>query len=73
MPSQPELRDDLLEGAEAIAEFMFGDKAKRRKIYHLLDDLPTFRLGNTICARKSSLLAMIKAQEDGSASSAQQA
>jgi hypothetical protein len=63
MSSQSELRDDLLEGASEIAEFMFGDRTKRRKIYHLLDRLPVFHLGNTICARKSSLLAFIKEQE----------
>jgi hypothetical protein len=65
MTVQSELRDDLLEGADAIATFIFGDKSKRRRVYHLLDRLPVFRLGNTICARKSSLIAMIEAQEKG--------
>jgi hypothetical protein len=69
MADRTELSDDLLEGADAIAQFMYGDKAKRRKIYHLLDSLPVFRLGGHIYARKSSLLAMIEAQEKASSPS----
>jgi len=62
--SEPnELFDDILEGADAIAEFMFGNRNKRRRVYHLIDRLPVFRLGNTICARKSSLISMIRDQE----------
>ena len=67
MTDESELYNDLLEGADAIAEFMFGDKAKRRRVYHLMGRLPIFRLGNTICARKSSLLSMIRDQEKASA------
>jgi hypothetical protein len=65
------LADDLLEGADKIAEFVFGDASKRRKVYHLASDaksgskLPVFRLGNTICARRSTLLQWIAAQERG--------
>jgi hypothetical protein len=33
----PELADDILEGAEAIAEFLCGSKAYRRKIYYLAE------------------------------------
>jgi hypothetical protein len=57
------LGDDLLEGADAIAEFLFGNKNKRRRVYYLTDQLPIFRLGTSICARKSSLLAMIEELE----------
>jgi hypothetical protein len=63
MSSNLQLAGDLLEGADAIAEFMFGTKDKRRRVYHLIGVLPVFRLGNTICARKSALLAMIENQE----------
>ena len=31
------LADDLLRGAEAIAQFLFGDKTLRRKVYHLAE------------------------------------
>lgn len=59
------LADDILRGADKIAEFLFGDPAERRKIYHLVEksQLPVFRLGTVLCARKSVLLAWIAAQE----------
>lgn len=60
--------DDILYGADAIAAFLFGDDAKhRRKVYHLAatNGLPTFNLGAIVCARKSTLLEWIKAQEAG--------
>jgi hypothetical protein len=63
MSNDSSLSDDLLEGAEAIAEFVFGDKSRRRRVYYLIDVLPIFRLGNTVCARKSALLAAIKERE----------
>ena len=65
----PELADDLLEGADQIAEFVFGDPKLRRRVYHLAssgkdnDKLPIFRLGSTICARKSTLLRWIATRE----------
>ena len=63
-PSQ-ELADDLLRGAEEIAEFIFGTKKSKRKIYHLAESsrLPLFRLGSVLCARRSTLLAYIAGQE----------
>lgn len=59
------LADDLLRGAEYIAEFIFGDRRQRRKIYHMVEtqSLPTFRLGGILCARKSTLLRWIAEQE----------
>lgn len=60
------IADDLLEGADAIAAFLFGDSGDKRKVYHLVQSgaLPSFRMGNTVCARKSTLLAWIKRQEE---------
>jgi hypothetical protein len=57
--------EDLLNGADAIAEFLFGSRTLRRRIYHLTEQnkLPTFRLGQTVCARKSVLRAWIATQE----------
>ena len=47
------LGDDLLIGAYAIAEFMFGEanddaekKRQRRKLYHLRSRLPLFNIGH---------------------------
>lgn len=59
------LARDLLRGADKIAEYVFGDSAQRRKIYHLAEKskLPVFRLGAVLCARKSSLISWIEEQE----------
>ncbi len=59
------LSDDLLRGADAIAEFFFGSRTERRKIYHLAESsrLPVFRMGSVLCARKSRLLSWIEEQE----------
>ena len=56
------LADDLLKGADAIAEFM---GLNRRQIYHLAEKsrLPVFRLGSVLCARKSTLTTWIGDQE----------
>ncbi|EPY00619.1 hypothetical protein [Magnetospirillum fulvum] len=59
------LSHDLLRGAEEIAEFIFGDRGQRRKVYHLCEKsrIPTFKLGSLLCARKSTLLRWIAEQE----------
>jgi hypothetical protein len=70
LPSQKdasnELADDILEGADAIAEFLFGSREYRRKVYYLSEcsKLPVFRLGSVLCARKSVLLKFIAGQEN---------
>jgi hypothetical protein len=64
--SQPgALYGDILYGAAQIAEFLYGDRKFRRKVYNLVETgtLPVFRLGTTICVRKSSLLDWITGQE----------
>ena len=60
-----EFADDLLRGAEMVAEFLYGDRALRRQVYHLAatSNLPVFKLGSTICARKSVLVKYIEDQE----------
>jgi hypothetical protein len=64
----PEFSDDFLRSAEEIGFFVFGrrDFRFRRKVYHLAatSNLPVFKLGSMICARKSVLLQWIKDQED---------
>lgn len=63
----PTLADDLLRGADAIAIFVFGDAKARRKVYYYASEakvrMPTFRMGNVICARKSKLVEWIERQE----------
>lgn len=63
----PNLADDMLHGAKAIARFIYGDDSDKntRRIYHAADKLglPTFPMGATICARKSSILRWIEKRE----------
>jgi len=65
--TSPELADDILRGADAIAEFIFGDRGNRRKVYYLAEccRLPVFRLGSMLCARRSVLMRWIAGQESG--------
>ncbi len=60
-----EFASDMLRGAEDIAEFLFGNRDQRRKVYHLAasSNLPVFKLGSMICARRSVLLKWIADQE----------
>ncbi len=68
-PSAAALADDLLRGAAEIARFVFGNAAERRRVYHLATEvkqesrIPVFRLGNLLCARRSTLLRWIAEQE----------
>ncbi|CAH2409384.1 excisionase family DNA-binding protein [Mesorhizobium escarrei] len=57
---------DILRGADAIAKHL---GFPRRAIYHLVSKggLPHFRLGETVCARKSTLSAWIEEQERAAA------
>ncbi len=56
------LATDLLRGADAIAAYL---GFPRRAIYHAVSKghLPHFRVGETVCARRSTLAAWIAAQE----------
>jgi hypothetical protein len=64
--SETEFSKDLLRGADSIAEFLYGGSEQRRKVYHLVatSNLPVFKLGSMICARRSVLLKWIEDQED---------
>jgi hypothetical protein len=66
------LAGDLLRGADEIAEFIFGDRENRRKVYYLAEccRLPVFRLGSMLCARRSVLLNWIAGQESRASPSA---
>ena len=57
--------EPAIRGAEAIAEFIFGDRAHRRKVYYLAEcsKIPIYRLGSTLCLRRSAYAEWIKAQE----------
>lgn len=61
-PDNDNLATDLLRGAEAIARFL---GFPRRAVYHAVakGHLPHFKIGETICARRSTLTAWIAEQE----------
>ncbi|SDO58958.1 hypothetical protein SAMN05216360_1291 [Methylobacterium phyllostachyos] len=56
---------DVLHGAREIAQFVFGDPKKQRKVYHLCStgQLPFFYLGSVLCSRRSSLARAIQQKE----------
>ncbi|HZH10569.1 MAG TPA: DNA-binding protein [Microvirga sp.] len=57
---------DLLHGMEAIAAFL---GIKKRQAQHWADttDMPTFKIGRTVCARRSSLKEWLAKRERGEA------
>lgn len=59
------LGDDLIIGAAGLAEYLFKDRSKRRKIYHLAAQglLPVFKIGPELAGRKSTLLRFIGERE----------
>ena len=63
--SDDSLAHDMLIGAEAIAVFMFGNKRSKKKVFNFVEkkELPVFRLGRSLYARKSVLIAWISEQE----------
>ncbi|MDR3471224.1 MAG: DNA-binding protein [Devosia sp.] len=64
--NDPSFAEDLLRGAEEIAAFLYNDASLRRRVYHLIanSNLPTFKLGSMLHARKSILLRWVEAQEN---------
>jgi hypothetical protein len=60
-----QLSKDVLRGAGAIAEFLYGAKNRKRKVYYLTErnSLPVFRVGSMLCARKSTLTDWIVGME----------
>jgi hypothetical protein len=59
------LSADILRGADEIAEFYYGRREDRWKIYraHKLKRLPLFRDGAVLCARKSTLREHVRQRE----------
>lgn len=59
---------DIIHGADAIAEVMFGDSSRNniRRVYYLARTkaIPAFKLGSSICARRDTLIQAIGAQKD---------
>jgi hypothetical protein len=53
------LSDDLLTGAAAIADYLFGNKVERRRVYGLSPEeqkaLGIFRIGKILYARRATI------------------
>jgi hypothetical protein len=73
------IAEDLLTGGHAIAELLFpdDDPVKRRKrLYHFASTMkgtkrpPIFKIGATLCARKSKLMRWVAEQETAASSEA---
>lgn len=62
LPERLDIADDLAFGAEAIANVL---GLTTRQVYHLNEKshLPIFRIGSTICARRSTLQKWFDDQE----------
>lgn len=58
------LADDVLKGADAIADFLGED---RRAVFYAISKgkIPHYRIGQNIRARKTTLLAWLARQEAG--------
>lgn len=64
--NDPAFSQDLLRGAAEIADFLFGSRDQRRRVYHLAatSNLTIFfKLGSILCARRSTLKRWITEQE----------
>lgn len=65
------LSDDLLQGADEIATFIYGARSEemtpalRRRVYTAIDrkEIPAFKIGGIVHARRSSILKAIEARE----------
>lgn len=64
-------KPDLLHGADDIAEFLYGDRKYRRRVYHLVEtrQIPVFRLGGRLTARRSTLVHAFEKLEGAACSS----
>ena len=67
MTTDTENKPDLLYGIHAIADFL---GIKERSAYHLCETrrIPFFKVGKTVCARRSTLTAKLAELEEASQS-----
>lgn len=58
----PPIADDLLDGADRVAAFVWGPGTHPRRLYRAMatSSIPVFRLGGRLCARRSSLHAWVR-------------
>jgi hypothetical protein len=58
-----DLASDMLRGAGAISQFLYGTPKYRQRIYKNAGDWPLFYEGALICARRSKLREIIAERE----------
>ena len=64
---QKNVGSDLLSGAAEIADFLLGDKKRKRRVYALAKKgLPFFWMGGELCALRSTLRNWIAEEEAAS-------
>ena len=72
MNQQPIIRSEaadpaepMIRGGAAIAEYVFGDRRYRRRVYHLVETskFPVVRVGATLCLRPSTYQKWLESQE----------
>jgi hypothetical protein len=56
-------RGQLLRGAPQLAIYLFGSEEHHRSIYHLVGELPIFKLGGLLCGYTKSLERAIAEKE----------
>lgn len=68
------LPDDILVGALAISTYLYGEEGgakdtNLRRVYHAISkrEIPTFRIGGKLHARKSAIKRRIEEQEQAAA------
>jgi hypothetical protein len=61
--SMDNTKGQLLRGAAAIAEQVFGDRKKARSIYQIADELPLFWMGGMMCGWSSTIDEHLAAKE----------
>ncbi|MEI6560262.1 MAG: hypothetical protein WCO00_17830 [Rhodospirillaceae bacterium] len=52
-------------GAGEASQVLYGSDKYKRRVYRLAEKgaIPVFKVGGTLCARRSTLLAWVEAQE----------
>lgn len=58
---------DVLFGARALAQYIYGDTKQWRKVYLLKDELGLFRLRGQVCGRPATIDRRIAAREAAAA------
>jgi hypothetical protein len=59
-------QNNVIVGARALAEYVFGDSEKWKAVYRLRKELGLFKLRGAICGRPATIDQRITSREDAS-------